>query len=339
MLNAAHSGNGICHINLARGFRGGERQTEILIRELAARLTGMPGLGVLPVRGRCEAITVCAGATLIHAHETRGAQVARIRQTLSGTPYVITRRVDNSPRGDPFTRSMYVRAAQVAVLSEAIGDILANYDARISVRRIPSSASDLAVDAEWVQRFRHENAGKFIVGTVGALDHSHKGQLILLEAARLVAQAQPDIQFVIVGNGRDEQELKQVAADLPNVTFAGWSDNVGDYLAAFDLFAFPSLHEGLGSVLIDALQFGLPIVASAVGGIVDLVADQENGILVAPGDAGGTASAIVKLYATPALREAMAAANRKRGLDYRPSLMAERYRELYEEVLNGKGRS
>ena len=354
MPAAADSGAVLCHINLARGFRGGERQTEILVKELAPdyprqllithpgffadRVAAVDGVRVELARTRIQALALTAGTTLVHAHETWGAQVAWLRRALTGTPYIITRRVDNVPRPDPLTRSMYTRAERVVVLSRAIGDILAAYDPRIDVCRIPSSISDLTVDSAWVEGFRRAHAGRFIVGTIGALDHSHKGQLVLIEAARRIAPVQPDIHFVLVGSGRDEQTMRQAAAGLGNVSFAGWSDNVGNYLAAFDLFAFPSLHEGFGSVLTDAMQFGLPIVASAVGGIVDLVTDQENGLLVAPGDAGATAEAILRLYRAPALRQAMAAASRSRGHEYLPSVMAARYTDLYRKVLGATDR-
>lgn len=350
MLDAADSGAALCHINLARGFRGGERQTEILVRELAPhfprqrlithpgffadRAAAIDGVQVAVARTRVQAIALTAGATLVHAHETWAAQVARIRRAISGTPYIITRRVDNVPRPDLFTRSMYVEAERVVVLSRAIGDILMRYDQRIGIARIPSAASDLPFDPAWVERFRSQHAGRFIVGTIGALDQSHKGQLVLIEAARRIGELQPDIHFVLVGTGRDEGAMRAAAASLDNVSFVGWSDKVGNYLAGFDLFAFPSLHEGFGSVLTDAMQFGLPIVASAVGGIVDLVSDRENGLLVRPGDARATADAILSLYQAPALREAMAAASRSRGREYLPSVMAARYRELYREVLS-----
>ena len=70
----------------------------------------------------------------------------------------------------------------------------------------------------------------------------------------------------------------------------------------------------------------------------DLVTEGENGLLVAPGDAHATAQAIMSLYQAPALRQAMAAANRNRGYEYRPSVMADRYLELYREVLNRTNR-
>ena len=71
--------------------------------------------------------------------------------------------------------------------------------------------------------------------------------------------------------------LKNAAAGLSNVMFTGFVDNVGDYLAAFDVFVLPSNREGIGSVLFDAMDRALPVVASRVGGVPDIVHDGENG--------------------------------------------------------------
>jgi glycosyltransferase involved in cell wall biosynthesis len=349
-VSAPTSGAPVCHLNLARGFRGGERQTEILIRALAGRvrtqhlvtraetrlgqrLEGTPGVAVTVVRDRFGALAATSGAALVHAHETWGAQVACVRRALSGTPYIVTRRVDKRPRANLFTRSVYRRAEIVVVLSDAIGRLMSAYEPGLDLRKIPSASSDLHRDEAWVRRFREENRGRFIVGTIGALVNKHKGQLILLQAARLLADSHPQIRFVLVGSGRDAERLQSAAGALPNVHFAGWVENVGDYLAGFDLFVFPSLSEGLGSILIDAMQFGLPIVASRVGGIPELVSDRDNALLTPAGDARAMAQAIVELYSDPALRNAMSVANRQRAQEYRPSVMANRYAALYREIL------
>ncbi|HEU4617078.1 MAG TPA: glycosyltransferase, partial [Gammaproteobacteria bacterium] len=266
----------VCHINLASGFRGGERQTELLIRALTEtlprqrlvtlrgaplvhRVEGLPGVTVTPVGGRMSAVAAAARAAVIHAHETHGAQVALVRNLLSGTPYVVTRRVVSPLTSSPFTRAMYRRASRVVALSRAIEQVLAGYEPGIRCVRIPGARAGFEVDRAWVDRFRARYAGKFIVGHVGAYDFRHKGQDVLVEAAAALASRHPALHFVLVGEGRDEARLRELAAGAGNVTVAGWADNVGDYLAAFDLFAFPSIHEGLGSILFDAMHFGLPM--------------------------------------------------------------------------------
>ena len=127
-------------------------------------------------------------------------------------------------------------------------------------------------------------------------------------------------------------ESASTAKDLDNVSFTGWVENVGDHLAALDLFVLPSLNEGLGSILLDAMQFGLAIVASDVGGIPDVVEHGDNGLLVPPGEPAPLADAIVRLYRDSEMRNAMSTAARQRAENYRPESMVERYWELYLKV-------
>jgi glycosyltransferase involved in cell wall biosynthesis len=351
MLQAVNSSSAeLCHINLARGFRGGERQTELLVRELSghvprqrlvvragaplgARLADVDGVTVVPVTGRFAAAKASRGAALIHAHETGAAQAALLSSCYSAVPYIITRRVDNRPRAAAVTRLMYRRAACTVVLSTAIERVLHEVEPRIECRLIPSASSNLAGDAAWASAYRARFPGKVLVGHVGAFDFGHKGQDTLLAAARLLEGRRDDVHFVLVGAGRDEERLRSLAGELANVTVEGWADNVGDYLAAFDLFAFPSVHEGLGSILIDAMQFGLPIVASGVGGITDLVAPGENGLLVPPRDPAALAAALERLSLDVGLRATMAASNRRHAGDYQPAAMARSYLDIYAEFL------
>jgi glycosyltransferase involved in cell wall biosynthesis len=346
----------VCHINLAHGFRGGERQTELLIRALAEslprqrlvaragapltrRLQDVQGVTVSPVGGRLSAVAATSGAMLVHAHESHGAQVGLLRNLLSSTPYVITRRVVSALSSSPVTRAMYRRASRVVVLSRAIERVLTSYEVGIDCVRIPGARAGFEIDREWVAAFRARHRGKFLVGHVGAYDFRHKGQDVLVEAAGALARRYSDLHFVLVGSGRDEARLAELAARAGNVTIAGWTENVGDYLAAFDLFAFPSIHEGLGSILFDAMQFGLPVVASDVDGIPDLIIDRENGLLVPPGDAAALADAIAQLYSDPGLRETLGARNKIKAQDFLPANMARRYLEVYSEILRRPPRS
>jgi len=350
VISATDSGGYPHHINLARVYRGGERQTEILIRGLAAylpkqrlitrrgmplheRLLGTDGVEVVPVEGRLEALRATTGATLLHAHETRSAQVCCLRHLFSKTPYLITRRVDNRPRPDPVTRYMYRSADRVVVLSHAIEKVLGEVEPRARLERIPSVASGHQFDDAWATAYRESLGAELIVGQVAALDQSHKGQLTLIGVARRLAKQYPGVHFVFVGDGRDADLIREEAADLENVSFTGWVENVGDYLSAFDLFVLPSLREGFGSILLDAMQFGLPVVASAVGGIIDIVDDGKTGLLVPPGDSQALAEGILRLYQDAGLRNAMSEAARVRALGYRPEVMIERYWRLYQEIV------
>jgi len=343
----------LTHLNLARGFRGGERQTELLIRGLAAlgwrqqlvarrgeslagRCRDVPGLHIREAgNGVAGAFLALRGAGLVHSHEGRGVQAAWLNWLLRGTPYLVTRRVQKGPRGTVLNRRMYRSASAVVAISEAIRMALARLDARLPVVVIPSASSALPVKLGNVERLRASFGGTFVAGHVGALDDSHKGQLQIITLARRWQTSHPEVRFVLVGAGRDELRLRQAAVGLDNVLFTGEVANVGDYLAAFDLFLYPSRHEGLGSILLDALEAGLPVVATGVGGIPEIIRDGENGMLVKPDEPAALEAAVNALYADAGLRARVARANRLRAREFSAATMTGRYDRLYRELVAG----
>jgi glycosyltransferase involved in cell wall biosynthesis len=341
----------IAHINLARGFRGGERQTELLIRCLAAggwrqrlvarrrellaeSLEGLDNLEVMPVAGNViDAAHRLRGAALVHVHEARALQAAFLNHAFGGARYVVTRRVQQGPTRHWINRLMYRRAARIIVLSEAIGSSLIALDATLRFRVIPSAASELPSDPQRVSEIRGRFGNGLLVGHVGALVDSHKGQRQILAVAREFARLAPDVNFLMVGGGRDEPALREEAQGLRRVHFAGQVEDVGNYLAAFDIFLYPSRHEGLGSILLDAMAFGLPVVATRVGGVPEIVQHGVNGLLCEVDDIAGLTAALLTLRADPDLRRRMARANRERAMSFSPRVMTERYMQIYRELL------
>lgn len=339
----------VCHVNLARGFRGGERQTELLVRELARRglkqraivrkgdelarrLDGVPGLDLRPIGRPFAFHAAVSGGCLLHAHESKAAHFAHFCNRLMGVRYLVTRRVDNPPSGSYFTRDLYRRADAVVAISSAIRARLSECFPGLTPRLIPSVQAGMTADPQARARLRGQWPGKFLIGHAGALDNSQKGQIYLIRAARRLARDCPQLQFVVLGEGKDEAWLRREAADLQNVSFQGQVTSVGDWLSAFDLFVFPSLHEGLGSVLLDAMSFGLPIVASNVDGIPDIVRDGENGLLIPPADDMPLAEALSRLYADADLRAHMGAAGRRIAAEHTPDVMADAYMRIYQTI-------
>ena len=141
------------------------------------------------------------------------------------------------------------------------------------------------------------------------------------------------MHILLMGHGEDEELFRREAEGLNNVELVGFVNNVGDYLSILDVFTYPSLHEGMGSAIIDAMDFGLPVVATDVDGIPDLVDPQVTGLLVPPADAEGLASALLQLYNDSDLRERMGRAAKERAGLFSPKRMTERYLDLYEPFL------
>ncbi|HSN51629.1 MAG TPA: glycosyltransferase family 4 protein [Woeseiaceae bacterium] len=338
----------IAHINLAKGYRGGERQAELLIRALQdlgqeqvliarphrplAERLGDAGIEIRGCTGLLPAFRATRGVDVLHSHEGRGVYAAWLRNEFSGTPYIITRRVNN-PLGDSWlTRRAYTRASAVAAVAADVARIVEAFDARIKRCVIHSSSSGLPVDPATAKAIRDRFPGKWIIGNVGALDNAQKGQQYIIEVARRLEPSHPAFQFLLVGGGDDEAMLRELASGLGNVAFTGWVENVGDHLAAFDLFILPSNKEGIGGILLDAMDRALPIVASRVGGLPEIVKDGENGILIDPRSPDQLQAAILRLYDDPDLRRAMGARGREFSRDFTAAAMAARYLELYREA-------
>lgn len=175
-----------------------------------------------------------------------------------------------------------------------------------------------------------------VIGTVGWL-LPIKGPVYLLKAMPQVWQKDPDVKLVFVGKGELESELKAVADDMgarDRVLFLGWRDDVHEVMSVFDIFVLPSLNEGMGRVIVEAMAAGKPVVASKTGGIPDLVIDGETGILVEPGDSEGLAEAINHLLKSPDLGLAMGREGRKRCHLFSEKLMIEKIDKLYQRLLN-----
>jgi glycosyltransferase involved in cell wall biosynthesis len=176
--------------------------------------------------------------------------------------------------------------------------------------RRPSHVIPLGIDLERFARPRATRFGAPVIGNVGRLA-AQKGQRYLLEAAPAVLAAHPDARFVIVGDGERRDELEELARGLP-VTFTGQRDDVPDLLASFDVFACPSLFEGLCLAVVEAQAAGVPVVATPVGGIRDTVADGETGLSVPVADGDALARAIIRLLDEPELAARLADEARRR---------------------------
>ena len=339
----------ICHINLARDpkLRGGERQTEILVDALAAegvsrqrvivlrrgplaqRFREGPNLEVCLVRNRLSAISACRGASLLHAHEAHAAQAA-YAASLFGRQYLITRRLTKPVRSNSFSSAVYRNAQVVVALTEAVENSLRSRFSEIPIARIPDAWNPEYPDPGGVQQVREKFSGKFIVGHAAAMDGPEKGHSVLLQAARTLLSDAPDVQFVLLGSGRLEKEFHRQAEGLTNVHFAGWVEDPITWIAAFDLFAFPSLIEPLGSTLLDVMRAGVPVVASRVDGIPEIITE-GCGILVPPGDVDALAEQLLRLYRSEGLRRSLSEKGLERAQAFSPELIAREHMRVYRD--------
>jgi len=177
-----------------------------------------------------------------------------------------------------------------------------------------------------------------VVGTVGRLIPI-KGSNFLIEAAGEVIKEKPGTIFVFLGEGELQKQMEERASQLgirEQVKLLGWRPDVASIMSTFDVFAFPSLNEGMGKALVEAMAMGKPVVASHVSGIRDLVVNGENGFLVPPAQPELLAKRITYLLENPQIRQAFGAAGRKIAGGYSADSMVEEIDRLYQSLLIDK---
>lgn len=178
----------------------------------------------------------------------------------------------------------------------------------------------------------------YVVGAVGRLDDEVKGFSYLLEAIFLLSREQSfKLILKIAGDGRDKGFLEKRARELGienQVIFLGDQGNILNLMASFDLLVLPSLSEGLGMVLLEAMAVSKPVVATRVGGIPEVVVEGETGLLVHARDPKALADAILFIKDHPMEAQEMGRKGRKRVEEYFSinKTVAE-YEKLYDEII------
>jgi glycosyltransferase involved in cell wall biosynthesis len=287
-------------------------------------------------------------ADIVHAHFTIPAGLlALLLHRFKGRPYVVTLPGSDVPGYSdrpysrlyaltrPLVRTVWRGAAQVVAVSEDLKESMLRVDPHASVEVIPSG-----VDGK---RFapppeRERKAGHILL--VGRLMRL-KGQSVFLRAlARVRKRWDGPLSAQIVGGGEDLENLRGVSSELGLVDIVEIPGFVPDAVlpgryAQAALFVMPSLNDAAPLAILEAMASGLPVVASAVGGIPEALPG-GGALLVPPGDEEALAGAILQLLADPARAAGMGQENRAAAARYDWDVIAERYRCLYARVVAGE---
>lgn len=293
---------------------------------------------------------------VVHSHNVRANVHARIGAVRAGVPVRVST-IHNSVFAydvSPPMQRLYAAAesrtagwaTKIIAVSDGISaDLIHRY--RINpekVRVIPNG-----IDPERLQPGRPPGAMREELGLgssvplilqVGRLT-SQKGYDLLIQAMPSVRRRHPDVRLLCVGEGPDRAQLEALAAAhgvSDCVHFAGHREDVPDWLAAVDLVALASRSEGMPYTLLEAMGIGKAVVATRIGGIVDVVKDKTTGVLVPPEDIPALADAISDLLAEPRNRERLGQAARSQVLrSYTAEATARAVVELYEELVLAAG--
>lgn len=177
-----------------------------------------------------------------------------------------------------------------------------------------------------------------IIGIIARLS-PEKGHMTLLEAFRNLIEEIHNAQLLIIGEGRVEAGLKARVSELGiggNVYFFGNTLNIQDFLAIMDVFARPSIMEGFGLGVVEAMLMGVPVVSSDVGGFKSILKEGEFGILVEPNDVYHLKEALLKMLTDKGFAKRISAAGREYAVtNFSAERMARQVESVYKEVING----
>ena len=340
----------VCHVNLSTEFAGGERQTLALVQALAGSVSqrvvvrkngllqqalAMEPVDVRTASSALDAIRHTGYTDIVHVHEGSSVLVGAARSAM-GTPFVATHRAVKQPKGDAATRWCYRRANSIVGVSSAVAETVLRYDARCVSDVVYDCAPSLQPpDLGRVAELRRCLPGKILIGQVGQLDDAMKGQRLTIAVAKLIEHVRPDVAFLIVGQGPDDAALREEAKGVTNVWFTGWVPRIADYYGVLDILVSPSRSEALGSVILEAMSLGVPVVASAVGGIPEIVEHGGNGLLFPQDDVRLFREHLERLVADRALRDNLARRARDTAAVFSPARMAEQYLKLYAKIVTG----
>jgi glycosyltransferase involved in cell wall biosynthesis len=328
------------HIDTARTWRGGQNQ--VLLTVLGLRSAGHRAMLVAHPSGELrrraeEGLELVALAPeheldlkaawrlarllrrlrpdVVHAHDPHGVAMASVALSMitrePAPPLIAARRVDFRLKRNSFSKWKYRQVNLFIASSDAIRGLLIQDG--VDAAQVVTVHEGIDVD-----RMAHVERGNVhaefwlphgapIVGNIAALV-PHKGQRHLIDAAALVLQDVPDARVVILGEGELRAQLEAQVRHLhleKHVFLPGFRPDVLSLLKGFDLFAMSSETEGLGTSLLDAMAAGKACVGTRVGGIPEVIADGDTGLLVPPHDPPALAAAIVALLTDPTRRERM----------------------------------
>ena len=282
---------------------------------------------------------------LLHAHDGVGQTVSWLASLGTGVRRIATRRVTYLPkrRLDYRLKYRYTCHAVIAV-SQFVGGILQDTGippAMINVirdgieipSRLPDAASRAAAHAKWKL-----GESEFVIGLLGEITAA-KGQDIALKALEILADRLPNARLVLGGNilAEDLANTRLASAVAGGkVLLAGYQENLFEFFSGLDVYIMPSRSEGLGSAALLAMAHAVPVIATRVGGLPEIVEEGKTGWLVAPESPQSLADAIAEAASDPVRLIHLGSGARLRATQFSADIMVEQTEALYRRMINLK---
>jgi sugar transferase (PEP-CTERM/EpsH1 system associated) len=323
------------------------------VEALGARVAclGKPSGLHLRTMGRMGTLLRTLRPDIVHTHQIGALFYAGPAGRLSGARAVVHTEHGKHYPGRFRTRLLarlagrwaerfFCVSQDIATAAVALG-IVPSRKVRVVPNGIDTTRFGQGGDRTAVRRWLGLPPEAIVIGTVGRLDEI-KRQDLLIRAFGVVRVRFPEVHLLLVGDGPRRDELRGLAEGLgliDCVHFAGYQAEPERFLQAMDLFALTSRSEGMPLSILEAWAAGLPVVASRVGGLPELIAQGRTGLLFAPDDETELARALAELIGDPGRAQQIGARGRDRARSqFDVSVMAGRYDGHYRELLANRGR-
>jgi len=360
-------------VDAGKEWRGGQRQSFFLAKELKRNgysfqfvvQPGSPlhqkamdeGLPVLPLKIASEADVLSIlrlslamkrkKCRLVNFQDAHSVAVGSGAASLAKVPIrVISRRVNFPLKKNILSRRKYTKNVDAIIaISDGVKNVLVGGGIDAKLIRVIPDGIDFALyedktSKDYLRKELSFAPDDFLVGIVAQLSDD-KGHEYLIQASKHLREHTPKIKIIIVGEGPLRLELNKQVEEIQGedmVFFLGFREDILQILNSLDVFVLSSDHEGLGSIIMDAMACRLPVVATRVGGIPEVVDHQKTGLLVPPQRPKSLAKAILKMYEDREFAHRLG----KKGYEevhqkFSAQSMASKAIDLYEELAKKKG--
>jgi glycosyltransferase involved in cell wall biosynthesis len=297
--------------------------------------------------GKCVQAIRENSIDLVHTHSSVDSWCCSMSAKLLGIPVIRSRHVSTPINTNSFSFFLYMKLADRVITSgEAIRKRMIEvngYDPQ-KIVSIPAGIDETRFSPEindgYVRKDLDIRKDDFLLGIVAIL-RSWKGHFYLLEAVKALKERIPNIKLLIIGKGPQEGNIRDYIKNsglAEKIIMTGYREDVPQILKSLDLFVLPSYsNEGVPQVIPQAMAVGIPVISTFAGGIEQVVANGQTGILVPPRDARALSEAIYWAYENR--KETMKMAHRAREFileDFTLTGMIERTERVYRELL-GRG--
>ena len=296
----------IIHVDSEETWRGGQQSLLTLARGLRARgyrqTIVCPSSSILAERASAAGFPIARlglrSADIVHAHGGRALTVA-FWETFGSAKVrrVVTRHVAFRPRNPWLHRAKYKWACEgVIAVSDAVRRGLIETGVPSGKIEVIHTGIEMPQAAPQTRSRFGLDENDFVVGHMGAFT-KEKGQDVAVSAAALLRESMPYARFLLAGDGKLLNEMRRRAPE--NVTFPGFVADHAAFFGALSVFIMPSRSEAWGMAALEAMAYGVPVIASDVGGLPEIVEPDNGGWLVPAGDPAALARAIMESASSP----------------------------------------